>query len=249
MDISIGADNKTLTLKGRDDKQIIREGTWDLRNYIKSARKYNKFIERINKERAKHGIDSYDYERLDQLIMEKSVSIKGRLLTRGLENRLATVEKVLTKDPITKKNKIQVAAENMLYLRRLKYEAMDQPHLVMKKAGIDISPYVRKNGNFKSAKAEREYLKLLSEVTSDESHSPSDEFGDFFGFIYDNYVDKNQTTKQFWEGTSQDERLELMRDYLTNLAQMDLKVEEDEEEASSFQELFNKKPTKSKRRK
>ena len=249
MDITIGADDKSVTLKGRDGKQIIREDVWDLREYLKSARKYNKYVERINREKEKHGIDSYNYERLDELVMQKSVAINGRLLSRGLENRLKTIEKVLAKDPITKKNKIQSAAENMLYLRKLKYEAMDDPHMVMKKAGIDISPYVRKNGNFRSAKAEREYLKLMSEVTSDESHSPSDEFGEFFGFIYDNYVDKDQTTKQFWAGTTQDERLELMRDYLTNLAQMDLKVENEEEEARSFEAKFDKKPKKYRRRK
>lgn len=262
-EISLTTDKK-LTIRGKDSNGIIREEIWDPYEYVKTARRYNSLTSRVNKQRQKYDVEAFDYEPLENLIMRDTKTIKGRVITRGLANRMETVRKVLVKDKVTGKNKIQMAGENLEQLRELKYESIDSPDDLLKKAGIDVKQFysyrkdgtVRrdKDGNpkFKNKSSRREYLKLLSENTTDEDYEISagqGEFSPFFGFIYDNYVDKkNSSVKEFFGGLSQDEKRDLMRDYLEDLHDRAAKVEDNENEERKLSDKFKNKNKKGNRR-
>lgn len=260
LDIRINPDSKEVYLKGRDMDGIIKSETWDIRDYIKTARKYSKNLERIERQKEKYGIvDNYNYERLDELIMKKSISTRGKISSRGLDNRTDTTTKVLKRDKETGRNKIQAAGMNLEYLRDLKYQALVSPDEIMKAAGYDLRKFMKFSksdtemqfGRFKSMAARREYLKLLSEETKDEDNDPSSEFSEFFGFVFDNYVtEKGMTARGFFAGASEEERVELMREHLYSIGKIDLRVEDadDDEDNMESWSSVRKRVVKGKKR-
>jgi hypothetical protein len=229
--IEIDPSTNKVTIAGYDREGILRSDKWELREYIKTARQYRKVFDRLEREKAKYGVtDSYNYERLDELVMKSSRTVNGRLVARGLTNRIETIKKVLTKDKETGLSKLEQTQRNLMELRKLKYESYDDPDSYMKRAGLDISKFKKKNGEFRSKKAEREYLKLFSQTTVDEDYENSGEFADFFGFVFDNYVDieSKETTKSVWNSKTKDEQREIMREYIRE-REAELKVDFDEE--------------------
>lgn len=260
LDVRINLQDKTVSLKGRDETSIIRQDTWDIADYLKTARSYEKKIERIEREKAKYAIEgSYDYERLDQLIMQTSRTVNNRVVARGLKNRDKTVSKVLTRDKETGMNKIREAAMNLEQLRKLKYESIENPDKWIEAAGYNVSDFKKTVGKgdkqrqvFKSKKLEKEYIRLLSKVVVDEDYTDSPgEFSGFFSDVFENFVDETTTTKKFWGSLNETDRLKLMQEYVTKLEtkMFNPMVDENEEDFEEVYTTLSKKFNKKKGRK
>lgn len=218
-----------LYLLGKDKNGVVRSSEWDLKDYLKHARKYDKLKDRLDKERRKYGLENYAYEELYQLSQEESYSVSGKLIFAGLKNRVKTLTKILKRDKETKMNKIETTQANLEQLRKLKFEAFDSGEEYAKLANIDIDKYKitkgKNKGKFRSKKLEKEFYKEFSERTMDEDYDKSGEFGDFFGDVWLNYVDdlSGETTKEYWSKLTQEERIQHFKEYIGT--SMDSKID------------------------
>lgn len=209
--IQINPKDKTILLKGKENG-IIKQETWDIKEYLKTARQYVNKTVAINKIKERYGIeDSYQYEELSQLIMKKSKSINRAIIDRGLQNRLETLKKVLRKNKDTGEIPLIRAGKNLQEQLEIKYQAYENADDYVRAAGENVSKYKTENGKFRSQKLRREYLKLFNEATDDQDFS----WSEFAEYIFNNYIDQDSgiTTRTFWKGLSKDEQVEIMKEY------------------------------------
>jgi hypothetical protein len=232
LDIKINPKDKTVLIKGKEG-DIIKQETWDIKEYLKIARQYVNKTVTINKIRETYGIeDAYQYEELGHLIMKKSKSINRKVVDRGLENRLETLKKVLRKDKDTGEIPLIRAGKNLQEQLEIKYQAYENADDYINAAGEDVSKYKNKKGQFRSQKLRREYLKLFNEATDDQDFS----WSEFAEYIFNNYIDQDSgiTTRTFWKGLSKDEQVEIMKDYMEEKQQFNEMVDTSEGTIRAF---------------
>jgi len=236
--IRINPEDKTVIIRGKEDGRSKQE-VWDIKEYLKLARKYDKLITRVDTIKQKYGIEkSYEYEDLGSLIMKKSRRRNNEIVDRGLENRIKTISKVLKKDVTTGESQLVTAGKFYQDQLEVKYAAYENQDDYMRAAGIDVSVYKDKKGKFISPSHKREYLKKFNQATDDQDFS----WSEFMTFLFNNYVDstQGQTTRTFWKGLSKEEKIEIVREYREEQGDFDEMVDTSEGTIRAFQERRGK---------
>lgn len=154
-----------------------------LKEYVGEIRKIEKMEKRVNRLRESLGIKAYETRALNTLIREDSSKFEG---ITGTQNYIATLKKILTKDPVSGRNKIQEAYANRADLEQAKITALGGVEAVSKIGSIDVSKYQTKTGKFKSKKLERQMFRDLANVVQDENYIESPEL--FYPWLSKNNI-------------------------------------------------------------
>lgn len=235
--ISINPVKHTVTIRGLQDN-IPSQEEWDIKHYLKTARKYERRMEILDRAKQKYGIqDAYNYPQLGEIIMQKTrTNTRRQIIYKGLENYTKTLEKVTKREIPGIPSKIEWAGLYKRELRTVKFESYTDHDSYIRAAGHNPEKYKyqkgSKKGQFRSYRLYQAYVKLFSEVVIDEDYSDSD----FFRFVFNNYVDNEagETTRTFWEGLSMEEKAQIMKEYRSENKAFEAKVKTDQVSVRKF---------------
>jgi hypothetical protein len=203
----LNAETFDALVEGRSQKGRVMQNEVNIKEYLKAMRQVYKLRQRAEKWKERLDVPAYAIRDMNELIFAESSKLQG---ITGYENYIATLKKVLKKDEVTGRNKIQESAYNTEQLRRIKAEAYDDPIELLENIDetFDRTKFVTSGGKFRSKQLEREFLKKFAQQIDDESFDNSqfewgvflqDKFGNDARSAYKNmnYDEKVEAYKEF----------------------------------------------------
>lgn len=188
----LDASTTEVTIRGQKEIKIgstyvLRDQTekWQVGEYLKKARIYERNRQRIERIRQKEGLDAYEQDPLSSIVHTKSDRLSNR---KGLNNAIATQKKILKRDKDTKISKIEEAVKNLRNLRELKTKAFDNPDDFF--TADELKHFKNKKGKFRSKAKEREYYQSFSEMVVERYEEYE---GQFYGWLSEQ-LDTSQTS-------------------------------------------------------
>lgn len=200
----IDPETHTMTLWGEDTKGRKLSEEYNVKEYLKLSRDYEKTYTRVQRDRDKYDIKTHKLPEIHNVIAKKSVAKD----IKGLTNIIASAKKMVRReDNLGGRTRLEETGLNTLRLLKARHDAFDNPLAMIKEAypNFEASKYMTRTGRFRSKKLEREYYKLFARTIQDEdmvgSPPPGSE-AEIITDIYGIFVPPGQTSKQYLQSLS-----------------------------------------------
>lgn len=204
----------TTTLYDKFNSQMKVSDNWKIKDYIKLLRAYDKKYKQVTRERERLLLPTHDIIKPEELIVRKS---KGQAKIRGLENALETATKIMTKDKITGRNRLEETFTNYDRLIKARYQAYDNPLAIMKvdDPKFNIKDYQWGTGRFKSKKKEREFYRKFAKALQEENFIdslPPGSEAELVTNIYESFVPMDMTSREYLSSITDEELVRIIRE-------------------------------------
>lgn len=204
--ISIVIDPETQVLKmwGKDEQGMKLSEQYDVKEYLKLSRKYERRFKQVERERDRLGLTTHELPEIYNVIAKESMGNK----VKGLKNIIKTADKLVRKEEkFQGRTRLQESAFNERRLLKARYEAFDNPLAMIKEAypNFDYTKYYTKTGRFRSKKLETEFYRLFANTIKDEDNvgsPPPGSTAELISDIYETFVPSEMTSKQYLDSLS-----------------------------------------------